>query len=471
MAAMVGTFVFFLLAFTAVGVASSRSSRATTTDYLVADREVKPWLVALSAVSSMNSGYMFIGIIGFTYLYGISSLWLSVVWRLGDYAMWWVVHERLREHSGHEDVDSIPSFLAHDGARLHRPLAVLAGVITLVFLSLYAAAQLQAGSKALHVIFGWPTATGAVLGSIIVVIYCFSGGIRASIWTDAAQSIVMLAGMLMLFGAGVAEFGWLGALYDQLQAIDPALVAVVPPGLQFGMVLYCLGWLAAGVGTMGQPHVMIRMLTLDDARRTPQVRRIYWAWNWAFMFLAHFVGMYARLLLDAESFDQELALPMMAVELLPAFAVGMVLAALFAASMSTADSQILSCSAAITQDIGGDRLRRAYGAGKLATIAATGFALVAALWGPPNVFTLVQMAWAALGSALGPLLILRALRRPVAPPVAMLMMTVPLVVVAIWRFTLGWHLDIYDALPGIVASFGVYIVLQPILGPRRAEAS
>ena len=127
---------------------------------------------------------------------------------------------------------TIPSFLAASSdRRVSRPIATLAAMITLLFLGTYAAAQLTAGSKVLHELFGWDYRTGTLLGTASVVIYCFSGGIRASIWTDAAQAGVMLLSMLFLLVRALVEIGGFAALQSRLAAIDPTLVAWQPQNL------------------------------------------------------------------------------------------------------------------------------------------------------------------------------------------------------------------------------------------------
>ena len=191
------SFLLFLGIFLGVGIYSATRKKETTEDYLVAGRDVHPWLAALSAVATNNSGFMFIGLIGTTYSEGISAMWIMIGWVFGDYLAWIArVPDRVREESERRGTLTIPSFLG-DGLVGGRMVVVVAGIITLAFLGLYSAAQLSAGSKALNVLFGWDYSVGAILGAIIVVSYCFAGGIRASIWTDAVQSGVMLFAMAL----------------------------------------------------------------------------------------------------------------------------------------------------------------------------------------------------------------------------------------------------------------------------------
>src|SRR5690606_30873434 len=136
-----------------------------------------------------------VGLIGTTYTSGISAAWIMIGWTFGAYFTWFIIPERLREQSVAQNANTIPGFLGGpENATLPRATAALA---TLLFLGAYASAQLSAGSKALQVLFGWDYSVGAVIGAAIVLLYCFSGGIRASIWTDVAQAFVMLGSIFI----------------------------------------------------------------------------------------------------------------------------------------------------------------------------------------------------------------------------------------------------------------------------------
>jgi len=383
---VIASFLFFLALFVAIGAYSATRAKKTADDYLLAGRSIGPWMTALSAVATNNSGFMFIGLIGMTYLEGISAAWIMVGWVGGDWLAWLVVHKKLRERSAAASVDTIPSFLALDErGRRSDLLALIAGLMTVVFLGTYAAAQLSAGSKALHVMFGWPHETGAILGAVVIVLYCFTGGIRASIWTDTVQSIVMMISIFMLGLVALAELGGFEALWAQLRAIDPVLVQVIPDK-QFGFAPFLLGWFGAGLGVVGQPHVMVRAMAIRDAEEIKQARRIYFAWYWVFSAGCILVGLTCRALLDIpgiEHFDEELALPQLSMQLLPGVLVGVILGGLFSATMSTADSQVLSCSASIAHDIFPSKKSDHYLLSRAATVGVTFLAVVIALYGRP----------------------------------------------------------------------------------------
>jgi len=451
------SFFFFLLCFLGVGIYASTRKKDTTDDYLVASRGVNPWLIALSAVSTNNSGFMFVGLIGSTYSEGFSSMWLMAGWVLGDYLGWLSgVPQRLRARSEALGALTIPSFLGN-GLTKGRMVTLTGGVITLVFLGIYAAAQLTAGSKALHVLFGWDHSVGAILGAVIVMVYCFAGGIRASIWTDAVQSVVMIVAMVLLFVVAVVHCGGLGGMLSILEGIDPNLVAIFPENLPWGLGLFLMGWIAAGLGVVGQPHIMVRAMALDDPENAALTRRIYITWYVLFAIAAVGVGLASRAVLSGgPGFDAELAMPMLAQELMPSVLVGFILAGLFAATMSTADSQLLCCSAALTQDIF-PQYSKNYRVVKLATVAITLGMLGVALIGG-SVFVLVILAWSCLASGLGPLLVVRAFGKDVPGPVGVGMMLSGVAAVLLWRYGLELSGALYDCLPGMLTGFAVYFL-------------
>ncbi|MDY6784137.1 MAG: sodium/proline symporter [Cyanobacteriota bacterium] len=453
--AIIFSFIAFLLLFTGVGIYSASRAKNTTADYLLANRDVNPWFTGLSAFATAHSGGMFISMIGWTYQVGISSMWLLVGWFLGDYLAWFVIHKPLRILSEETSSETIGEFLAL-GPQKNRSIAVVSAIITIAFLGAYAAAQFLAGSKALHAIFGWDYNWGIILGAIIVVTYCFSGGIRASIWTDTLQSILMMVAMILLLVIAVESCGGFGELWQQLRAIDPALIDPIPQDIQYGFGLFMLSWIAAGIGVVGQPHIMVRAMVLNRPEKMGLARNIYAIAYIIFSTAAVIVGLSARVLLPGlDGGDPELALPKLAIALLPAILVGVILAGIFSAVISTADSQILSCSAALTQDLF-PGMAHSYKLAKIGTLIVTAIILGIALASDKNMFALGVFAWSALASGLGPILILRVWRFPVSSSVGVAMMIGGIACAALWNGVFKLSGSIYEVLPGMLAGFIVY---------------
>ncbi|NER99514.1 MAG: sodium/proline symporter, partial [Symploca sp. SIO1B1] len=396
------TFMAFLLLFIAVGIFSSTRTSNTTTDYLLASRSVNPWLTALSAMATGQSGFLFVGQVGFAYQVGISSIWLVIGWAIGDYLAWWWVFKGLRKLSEATDSETVSSFLSQEQKGKSRWITVTSALIIIGFLVTYASAQLVAGSKAVHAIFGWNYHVGIIAGAVIVAIYCFSGGIRASIWTDAVQATIMIGSLLLLLVVALITCGGMGELWRTLGEIDSSLVTLNPPNLKFGIVPFFIGWMVAGFGAVGQPHITVRAMAIDSPDNLILARNFKILCGLLTSFSAIGVGLCARVQLPElmASGDPELALPYLSLELLPVVLVGLMLAGLFSATISTADSQILSCSAALTQDLL-PATANSYRMAKIGTLTVTTIVLAIALIGSNNVFSLVTFSWSALASSLG----------------------------------------------------------------------
>ena len=449
------SFVFFLILFTVVGVYAATQKQDTTADYLLAGRNVNPWAIALSALSTGQSGFLFTAQVGYSYTQGISSIWLAIGWAIGDYLAWTLVFKRLRQVSEVSESETVPAFLAQKQPG-YRWISIISALITIFFLGTYAAAQLLAGSKALNSLFGWDYTWGIIIGAIIVVLYCFSGGIRASIWTDSVQTIVMIGALLLLLVFTVIAGGGVGNLYSDLGQIDASLTALFPADLVWGFFPFFFGWLVAGFGAVGQPHIVVRAMALDSADNMNKARNIRTICGIITAFSAIFIGLAGRVLLPAIA-DPELALLDLSQELLPGVLVGVMLAGLFAATISTADSQILSCSAALTQDLF-PGLAKSYRYAKIGTLVVTVIVLVIALANNDSVFGLITFAWSILASGLGVLLILRSYNKPVSTPIAIAMMLLGIAASMYWKLGLSLSGAVYEVFPGMAAGLIVYLI-------------
>lgn len=469
---MLFSFLLFLLAFTAIGISSIRKSQGSRKDYYLASHSVAPWLVGLSAVATNNSGYMFIGVIGYTYTTGLGAIWLMVGWITGDFLASLYIHRHIRLTTESTGEASFAAVLSNWHGRFP-VLQRAAALISVIFLISYASAQLLAGSKALHVLLDWPLWAGSVIGAVLVMAYCYAGGIRASIWTDAAQSFVMVLAMGLLLITAVDHLGGVQSTWTEMGKI-PGFLNWYPKDMAFpglaGGVLFALSWLFAGFSVVGQPHIMVRFMALKDPDDLWRSRVWYYSWFTIFYAMATGVGMLSRVLLaNPETFDAELALPTMAMQLFPPFMVGIVLAGIFAATMSTADSLVLSSSAAFTHDLLPKRVEKKWLI-KLSTVLTTLLALLFAFTSKETVFGLVILSWSGLASSFAPLLILYAAGKKPGQTTAVLMMFGGLGTALLWRF-LGWHSAVYEGMPGIIIGILLYYLLNPFFPSDQTSPS
>lgn len=456
------SFIAFLLLMVLVGVLSTRKAKSNSEDYLLAGRGVHPWVMALSMLSTNYSGFMFIGYIGYTYNQGISSIWYLLTWALGDLIAWLTIHKKLRDRSAELGATTISSFLGISKRGSQRSVIVLASLLSFIFLGVYAAAQLKVSSKALYSLLGWDSSVAIIVAGVIVAVYCFSGGIRASIWTDVVQTILMCTAMVLLLIIAVTHCGGLQNLFASLQTIDPNLTELIPPSMQGHFVIFLISLMFNGYGVIGQPHIMIRPMAIDDSRNMNQARNIYFICYLIFGFAALGVGLASRILMpEMVSLDSELTLPYLSIKLLPEILVGLILAGIFSAAISTADSQILSCSASLTQDLM-PHWKKSYMASKFATLFITTLAVLIALYSSQSVFDLVLAAWAVLAACIGPLLFLKVFAIKVKSSTAISMMCLALLTVLVWRYVLGWNEFMHEAMPGILVAVLTWFAMSKL---------
>ncbi|WP_291813785.1 sodium/proline symporter [Limnobacter sp.] len=438
-----------------IGLSSARQAKASAADYFVASRSVPPWLVGLSAVATNNSGYMFIGLVGYTYAVGIQSVWLMVGWIAGDLIGSKVAHERMRDEAERVHANGIISLLARWGDTRNRSWQILAALVSVAFLCTYAAAQISAGGKALEGMLDIPMAIGMGMVALVVIAYSIAGGMRASIWTDAVQSLLMVVSMVVLLIAAVNHLGGLQAVFQQAGAIDgflnPSPTNLDVPGF-IGPLAFVVGWMFAGAAALGQPHIVSRFLALQNTRQMNQVRWWYYSYYLLFYCFATAVGLLSRLYFgESTGFDPEMALPNMARDLLPPWLAGLMLAGIFAATMSTADSLVLSCSSALTQDLPRNPSENRWLL-KAATGFTTLFALGIGLWSEQSVFSLVVWAWGTLGAAFVPILIWQVLGAKLNSWAMLCMSSTGVLTTVAWKF-FGFPNTVYEGAVGMFCAF------------------
>ncbi len=454
------SFLLFMGFFAAVGLSSIRVKENTTDDYLVAGRGMHPGLAALSAVSTWNSGYMFIGFIGFTYTIGYSVIWIGLASTIGQIVAWIWLYKFIQEQANERGVRSLSSLVSRvSGA----PEAKLAAALSVLFLSVYAAAQLTSGGKALFAMMGWSELIGILIGFILVVAYCYAGGIRASIWTDAAQSCVMIVGSVLLCWVAMGEVGGFNGLHDGLNSQNENLTNMFPPDLKLGVTLWVFAFFLGGLGVAGQPQVVSRVMTLGTDRDRKEAMIWFFVWQTPFILLMLIIGLASRVTFTSSDFDPELGLPMMAMETLGPFWVGLILASIFAATMSTADSQVLACTAAITDDII-PKWSQNHTMTKVVTLLvallATTISIVGQyIPGGDSVFALVVLAVYGLGGIFIPMLTIRWMGYEPDTFHSIVMMISALVAVIVWRLV-GLNNEIFESVPGMGAAFAAHFIMS-----------
>ena len=461
------SFTFFLLLFITIGLWASRGKEQSDANYLTAGKTIPPILTGLSAGATTNSGFMFIGLIATVWAGGFHWVWLVMGFIIGDWLMSYFIYPHFHKEATRLRALTFCEVFAHWGNKKYFYVRILGASFAFLLLLLYAAAQLQAGSKAVSVMLGWDLEYGIWLGAFIVFSYCFAGGLRASIWTDAAQAIIMLLSMTLLLIYAFIKTGGVMNFIDQANQISPSYLNIFPPDLPFfdpitSTMLFIIGWIFGGFGTIGQPHIMVRYISMRSSEEMGQVRFYNYAWNFVFSLLAIGVGMAARILIPAQTgFDAELGLPVLSIQIMPAILAGSILAGVFSAALSTADSQILSCSATLSHDFTRKGRNPSFRANEfttaliiLAVVGVATFGNYLAI-GSFSVFSLVLVSWAGLAVIFGPVLILYRIGCRPAQSTIILMMLTSFATILIWRLFPINDL-IYAVMPGFIVGFLVY---------------
>ena len=446
-------FSAYLVATVGIGIWASRRNRATQEDYFLAGRDISPFAMALSAVSSGRSAWLVLGASGTAWAVGLSALWLFPGYILAEALMFVSVGPRLRQRSIETGALTIPEVLERAAlgpvgpgtSRL--PLRPLAGLVVVVFLLTYVSAQLVAGGKTLGTLF--PEVDGRTLGLLltagIVLLYTWLGGYRAVVVTDVVQACLMLVGIVLLPLLGLAHVGGFGALGDSLRSIDPELLALSSGGLAI------FGGFCIGLGSLGNPHILVRHMSLRDPRSARAALFYGTFWNVVMAAGALLLGLVGRAIYPELAAlgegGREVLFPTLARDMSSEFLfagfVGVLLATLFAAIMSTCDSQLLVIASSFLRDLrpGARRAQGSSGGGLLASRLAVLGTLVVAVWltfgESPLVHNLVLLSWFALGIGLGPALLLLVYdRRTTARGVLAGMLSGVLGIVGVWWFLL-----------------------------------
>lgn len=401
------TLVLYKIALVAIGLWAQRRTHDNS-DFFLAGRRMGPVVAAISASASSSSAWTLLGVSGMAYTLGISALWLFPATVGGFLFNWLWVAPRLMPAARASNAITLPEFVAGDNtARV--PFLRLTTLIILFSFMFYIAAQFQAAGDAFASTFDMQIETAILIGAGIVLFYTLLGGFWAVSVTDTLQGLLMAVTAILLPLAGLIAVGGFDGLVGGL-AQTRDIVDLSPTGKYTGIaaVGFVIGFLSIGAGYPGQPHVVNRFMALRDDRALSQGRVIAIAWAvivYAGMLL---LGLCGRVLAgDIDSGEQIFFV--MSDQLFPPVIAGIMMAAILSAIMSTADSQLLAAASSVSHDwrLTTGRPTGSLGRTRIVVVLLSLAAAALAIFAPETIFKRVLFAWHAVGSALGPLLILR----------------------------------------------------------------
>ncbi|WP_210472299.1 sodium/proline symporter PutP [Vibrio crassostreae] len=475
--AITTTFIAYLIMMLAIGVIAYKRT-SNSTDYFLGGRSLGPWPAALSAGASDMSGWLLLGLPGYAYAAGFEAFWLAGGLLVGTWANWLISAKRLRTYSITTESLTLPEFLSrrfNDNSKL---IQTISAFFILLFFLFYTSSGLVAGGKLFETVFGLDYTTAVIIGTVCVVSYTLFGGFLAVSWTDLVQGLLMSAALLIVPIA--AMNGGLGQLSTDLHNINPELLTLWNDAKGEPLSAIAIISLAAwGLGYFGQPHILARFKATRSNKDLTTARRIAVVWSALSMVGAMLVGLVGLIYVTnsgAPKLDDGEKIFMLLVNAMfhPVIA-GILLAAILAAIMSTADSQLLVSSSALAEDLYKQVLKKdatseeIVRVGRFAVILISLVALFLAMTPDSSVLGLVSYAWAGFGAAFGPAIVLSLYWSRMNRNGALAGIVVGGVTIVLWKqFTGGWF-DVYEIVPGIILSTISIVIVSLITGEPEDE--
>ncbi len=463
-------FVIYLLFMLGIGVwFFVKNKDGGEKSYFLGGRQMGPWVSALSAGASDMSAWVLMGLPASIYALGVGQVWIAVGLAIGYAISWLVEAPRLRKFSiVANDSITIPQYLTNRFLSASKSLQVICAVIFLVAYTVYSASSMKACGTLFSTVIGIDPTVAMYVAAFIIIGYTFLGGFSAVCWTDFFQGLLMLGALLIapIFAAFM---------------LDPAVanassIAAETPGFwdPFSSWQDIVSGLAWGLGYFGMPHIIIRFMSLESQKSLKKSARIGITWTTLIVIFSALVGIIGRMFLGFdETIQQEsLVFITMARRIFPGVISGILLSAILAASMSTADSQLLSAASAFASDVYKPILRKNKAsenemqwAGRIVVVAISVISVIIA--SNPNsgtIMSLVENAWGVFGAAFGPAIMLSLFWKRFTFQGAVAGILVGALVDIGWLIFLSGT-GIYEILPGFVLG-GVAAVVASLCSPK-----
>ncbi len=461
-------FVIYLVCMLGIGVYFFfRDRDGGEKTYFLGGRRMGPWVSALSAGASDMSAWVLMGLPTSVYALGIGQLWIPIGLFIGYTISWLVEAPRLRRFSiVAKDSITIPQYLTNRFLSKSKALQIICAIIFLVAYTIYAASSIKACGTLFNTVIGINATTAMYIAAFIIISYTFLGGFSAVCWTDFFQGMLMLGALLIapifaaatLNGATGAE---LGADYWSVGSWQD--------------IVSGLGW---GLGYFGMPHIIIRFMSVESQKSIRKSARIGIAWTFLILAFATAVGIVGRMFLgyDDAINSNSLVFITMVRKLFPAVISGVLLSAVLAASMSTADSQLLAAASAFASDVYKPVVRKGKAsekemlwAGRFVVLAIALVALfIAANPNAGSIMSLVSNAWGVFGAAFGPAILLSLFWKRFTFEGAVAGIVAGAVIDIAWLTCLA-STGVYEIIPGFLCGLIAAVVVSKLSKAPSAE--
>ncbi len=460
-------FIFYFLLIVGVGFFFYKKSGNTEKEYFIGGRKMGSWVTALSAQASDMSGWLLMGLPGSILAAGMGEMWIAIGLFAGTCANWCLTAGRLRKfsHAANDSI-TIPQYLNNRFKSTSKALQVICAIVFFACFTVYVASGFKAAGTLFSFIFPVSSNVALLIAGAIILLYTFLGGFSAVCWTDFIQGMLMLGALLILPIVAVANLGELPKV-----VIDANYIPFLPEQWDIKSINNILSGLSWGLGYFGMPHILVRFMAIKKSSMIKKSRSIAIVWVLLALGAAVFVGFigraYPEILGLAETGNQETVFIELVRKLFPGIVSGILLSAVLAASMSTADSQLLVASSAITSDVYKPIFRKNASekeilwAGRIAvvTVSLIGY-FIAANPNSGNIMDLVSNAWAGFGAAFGPVIILSLYWKRLTYQGAIAGILSGGITVVLWIAFFSKSTGLYELLPGFIIAMIACIVVS-----------
>ena len=444
-------------------------------DFVLGGRSLGPGVTALSAGASDMSGWLLLGLPGMMYSQGLVGSWIALGLVMGAYVNWRYVAKPLRVYTHHlQDAITLPDYFANRFNDKGNLLRVVTAVVILVFYTLYTSSGLVGGAKLFEATFNLDYDTALMVGSFVIVSYTFLGGYNAVSWTDFIQGILMMLALAVVPIVVISDVGGVSEGLRIIKSLDPSHLDVLS-GASIVGVLSLMAW---GLGYFGQPHILVRFMSIRHEDEMNKAKTIGMTWMVISIIGSLAVGFFGLAYVASHGVDlqdSEKIFITLSQLLFNPWIAGFLLAAILAAIMSTVDSQLLVSSSVLTRDVYHAILRKDASDKELVWVGRFTVIVIALIaWyistdENSSVLKLVAYAWAGFGAAFGPLVILSLYNKDVTKNGAIAGMLVGALTVIVYKQLEGGIFDLYELLPGFVAAWIAILAFSKIGSKNSKE--
>ena len=481
------TMVLYLLMMIGIGIYFSKKNRSTD-DFYLGGRRLGTLVTAMSAEASDMSSWLLMGLPGVALLSGTAEAgWTAIGLALGTWLNWLIVSNRIRVYSQKINAVTIPDFFSkrfHDDKNI---LTAISAIVIIVFFIPYTASGFNACGTLFSSLFGVDYFTAMLISALVIAVYTALGGFLAASTTDFIQSIVMTIALVVVLSYGINAAGGFSNVVENAKALpgylsltqsyDPATGGTTPYS-----ALTIASTMAWGLGYFGMPHILLRFMAISDVKKLKTSRRVASVWVVIAMSVAIFIGivgygMTQNGVLETMTVSTESQRIIVRIAdlirqhgVLPAIVAGVILSGILAATMSTADSQLLAAASSVSQNLIQDTFKIKVKQGTsvlIARITVIIIAIIGVIWAREegSVFTIVSFAWAGFGAAFGPVMLCALFWKRTTKWGALAGMVVGGAMVIIWKYAiapLGGILAIYELLPAFICGLIAIVVVSLI---------